>query len=219
MWNNTIKPRLLELAQNVGTQFKINWEEDFCYARSCASFVYQQWVRVERLVVPMRKHAFNLSGVSFVFVVGVYVFFPSIANADPFFELIHPDAETTELLVEAMQNETLAYGVLPVAETAAPRRSFTIPMTAYTSEVAQTDDTPCITASGLDVCERDVENVVAANFLPIGTQVRIPELFGDRVFYVEDRMNARYYYKMDVWMKDYDDAIDFGLQYATIETF
>ncbi len=219
MWNKTIKPLASKLTHRVVEQLNIYWEEDVCYMRTCTSVLLQQWVRVEHLVHPVRKHAFNLSGVSFVFVVGMYVCFPTIANADPFFELIHPDVETTVLLIEAMQNDTLAYGTLPVAENAAPRRSYTIPITAYTSDVAQTDDTPCITASGLDVCERDVENVVAANFLPIGTQVRIPELFGDQVFYVEDRMNARYYYKMDVWMKEYDEAKTFGVQYATIETF
>ncbi len=219
MWNKTFKTLAREYTHRLAEQLKIYWEEDMCYMRTCAGAVLGQWVRLERLVRPVRKHALNLSGVSFVLVVAVYICFPTVANADPFFELTHPDAETTALLVEAMQNDTLAYGSLPVAENATPRYSFTIPITAYTSDVAQTDDTPCITASGLDVCERNVENVVAANFLPMGTQVRIPELFGDRVFYVEDRMNARYYYKMDVWMKEYDEAKTFGLQYATIETF
>ncbi len=71
----------------------------------------------------------------------------------------------------------------------------------------------------MDVCAHGIENIVAANFLPIGTRVRIPELFGDRVFYVQDKMNARYYYKMDIWMKDYEQAKKFGVQYATVEIF
>jgi 3D (Asp-Asp-Asp) domain-containing protein len=60
---------------------------------------------------------------------------------------------------------------------------------------------------------------VAANFLPIGTRVRIPELYGSQVFYVEDRMNERYHYKMDIWMKEKAAAKQFGVKYTTIEVF
>ncbi len=92
-----------------------------------------------------------------------------------------------------------------------------ITMTAYTSEVAQCDASPCITANGFNVCKHGIEDTVAANFLPFGTQVRIPELFGDRVFTVRDRMNKRYQSRVDVWMIHKDNAIDFGVKYATIE--
>ncbi len=94
-------------------------------------------------------------------------------------------------------------------------------ITAYTSDVAQTDDSPCKTASGLDVCKRDIEDIVATNFnwLPFGTRVKIPELFGDRVFIVHDRMNRRYTQRLDVWMKSYDDAVKFGKQYAAVEIY
>jgi len=150
---------------------------------------------------------------------GISVFSPYAANADVATQGQKLDDATIALLIEAMQNETRAYGQLPVSADAKPRRLYTIPMTAYTSEVGQTDSTPCITASGLDVCERNTEDIVAANFLPLGTRVRIPELYGDRVFYVEDRMNKRYQYKMDFWMKEKQDAKQFGVQYATVEVF
>jgi 3D (Asp-Asp-Asp) domain-containing protein len=208
MWNNII------------TQLNILWEQDTLYVRTITEYGYLQWVKFERGLKPFNRHALNLSVLSFVFVVGAYIFFPSIANADPLQEQMHYDKETIDLIIASMQNESVVFGTLPEAKDASePRRTYTIPLTAYTSEVAQTDDTPCITASGLDVCERNIENVVAANFLPIGTRVRIPELFGDRVFYVEDRMNARYYYKMDVWMRDIHDARLFGVKYATVEVF
>lgn len=90
-------------------------------------------------------------------------------------------------------------------------------VTAYTSEVAQCDEAPCITANGFNVCTHNTEDVIAANFLPFGTKVRIPELFGDRVFTVQDRMNRRFPNHVDVWMKDYDDAIHFGTKPAKIE--
>lgn len=90
-------------------------------------------------------------------------------------------------------------------------------MTAYNSEVAQTDDTPCITANGFNVCEHGIEDTIAANFLPMGTKVRIPDLFGDRIFIVRDRMNARYPDRVDIWMKHRTDAINFGVKVAKIE--
>jgi 3D (Asp-Asp-Asp) domain-containing protein len=96
-------------------------------------------------------------------------------------------------------------------------KTYKIPVTAYTSTVEQCDSTPCITANGFDLCKNNQENVIAANFLPFGSRVRIPEVFGDRIFTVVDRMNARYYYRADVWMKNIEDAKHFGLIYAQIE--
>lgn len=95
--------------------------------------------------------------------------------------------------------------------------TYNIPITAYSSTPDQTDSTPCITANGYDLCEANEENIIAANFLPFGTKVRIPEYFGDRIFTVQDRMNARYYYKADIWMKTRQPAMEWGLVYATIE--
>lgn len=88
-----------------------------------------------------------------------------------------------------------------------------VPMTAYTSRPEETDSTPFITADGSHV--RD--GIVACNFLPFGTKVRIPSLFGDKVFEVHDRMNKRYPYKMDFWMEDLGEARQFGVRYAHIE--
>ena len=89
-------------------------------------------------------------------------------------------------------------------------------MTAYNSDPRQTDDTPCITANGFNVCEHGIEDTIAANFLKFGTKVQIPELFGDRIFVVRDRMNKRYPDRVDIWFKNYDDAIKFGIRVANI---
>lgn len=86
-------------------------------------------------------------------------------------------------------------------------------ITAYSSTPDQTDDTPFTTASGSHV--RD--GIVATNFLPFGTRVRIPGLFGEKVFVVEDRMHARMKNGMDVWMPTREQAITFGSAYADIE--
>ena len=200
-------------------KIKNAWEEDLYYSRSVTSFLYQQWVRFEMVFKPFRAKAQNVSIIAFIVVASSYVFFPRLANADMEMDNVGFNTETVSLIIASMQNATEETGRLPVSSDAPARRHYTIPMTAYTSEVGQTDSTPCITASGLDVCERGIENVVAANFLPLGTRVKIPELYGDRVFYVEDRMNARYHYKMDVWLQDLAQAKAFGVQYTTIEVF
>lgn len=89
--------------------------------------------------------------------------------------------------------------------------------TAYTSSVAETDSTPCITADGYNVCAANEENVIAANFLPFGTKVKIPDLYGDQEFIVHDRMNRRYSNRVDIWMKDRGEAIQFGKKQIKIE--
>jgi len=90
-------------------------------------------------------------------------------------------------------------------------------ITAYNSEVGQTDDDPCTTANGYNLCKNNKEDSIAANFLKFGTKVRIPELFGDKVFVVRDRMNSRHATRVDVWMKNHSDAMKFGIKTAKIE--
>jgi 3D (Asp-Asp-Asp) domain-containing protein len=87
-------------------------------------------------------------------------------------------------------------------------------ITAYSSTESQTDDTPFITASGSWV----KDGVVANNLLPFGTKIRIPELYGDKIFVVEDRMSRKKsYYHVDVWFSDYWQAKSFGAKNAIIE--
>ena len=88
-----------------------------------------------------------------------------------------------------------------------------VDMTAYTSSVEECDSTPFITADGT----RTEWGIVAANFLPFGTKIRIPEYFGDQVFVVHDRMNQRYYYRVDVWMQTKSEAFQFGKRKLKIE--
>lgn len=85
-------------------------------------------------------------------------------------------------------------------------------VTAYSSTPNQTDDTPFITASGHTVRN----GIVAANFLPFGTKVRIPKLFGDRVFTVDDRMHARKKNFVDIWMPTTQQAKNFGIHQTEI---
>jgi len=130
--------------------------------------------------------------------------------------LVIRSAEVVDTDSTVVKNNETVLLIEPVKE---PRvlKTYKLTITAYTSEKAQTDSTPCITANGYDLCEANEENVIAANFLPMGTKVRIPEHFGDRVFTVQDRMNARYKYRADVWMKELADARKWGAKYTVIE--
>lgn len=94
-----------------------------------------------------------------------------------------------------------------------PGTKFRVVATAYSSRASETDRTPCITASGLRVSE----DRIAANFLPIGTLLRIGEK--KKTYLVADRMNQRYNGKhiIDIWHPTTKAARLFGKQWLTIE--
>mgnify|MGYP001588342437 CR=1 FL=1 len=88
--------------------------------------------------------------------------------------------------------------------------------TAYSPTPAQTDSDPYIAASG----ETVYEGMIAANFLPFGTKVKIPKLFGEQIFIVKDRMNKRFNkavpLRIDIFFFDYKIAKNFGIKETEI---
>ncbi len=93
-------------------------------------------------------------------------------------------------------------------------KTINVVITAYSSTPDQTDDSPFITAS--NKCVRD--GIIANNMLPFGTKVRIPSLYGNKVFVVEDRMNQRMgNYRFDIWFPERSQAINFGVKSVEIE--
>ena len=92
-------------------------------------------------------------------------------------------------------------------------RSMHVTSTGYNSEVAQTDSSPFIAADGTHV----FDGMVAANFLPFGTKIKIPDYFGDKVFTVHDRMAKRFSDRVDVWFEHKPDAIQWGRRTVRIE--
>ena len=100
-----------------------------------------------------------------------------------------------------------------------PVKVINIPVTAYSSTVDQCDSTPCITANGFNLCKNNKQNVIATNFLPFGTKVRFPDYDPDTIYTVQDRMNARYYYRADIWMKTRQEAKLFGLKNLKMEIY
>ena len=88
-----------------------------------------------------------------------------------------------------------------------------VTVTAYSSTLDQTDSTPFITASGSYVGE----GTIACNFLRFGTRVRFPQLYGDKIFTVEDRMALKNGNKVDIWFDTRDQAKQFGVKTLKIE--
>lgn len=125
----------------------------------------------------------------------------------------------------AVAEDVAVANVFPVVEDREPARVIIAVMTAYSSEVAQTDATPCIPADWkYNLCENyekyGEQNTIAANFLPMGTKVRFPDLYGEKVFVVRDRMNARYGMgRGDIWMPTKAEAKQFGVKKVTMEIY
>lgn len=125
--------------------------------------------------------------------------------------------ETPETKIGPVCPVVSPYGTCPAPKvvskkTYASTGNKLVTITAYSSSVDETDASPFITASGAYV--RD--GIIAANFLKIGTQVKIPALYGDKIFVVEDRMAAYNYGKVDIWMPSKGEAIQFGVKRAEI---
>ena len=154
------------------------------------------------------------------------VFFRIVQNTSKIFvfSIIVWQWNFSGLTLAHLPSKELAFAPTAINKTETPKEEQyeiayrkVIPITAYSSTVDQCDSTPCITANGFNLCKHNQENVVAANFLPFNTKIRIPKHFGDRVFTVQDRMNARYYYRADLWMQTREKAKQWGIRNVEIE--
>ncbi len=105
--------------------------------------------------------------------------------------------------------------IFPDSPLREPRRLQKVVVTFYSSTIDQTDDTPFITANGTHVRY----GIVAANFLPFGTRIKLPDLFGGEVFVVHDRMNDRFSNRVDIWVATREEAIERGVYYTTVEVY
>lgn len=73
-------------------------------------------------------------------------------------------------------------------------RTYYVTVSGYNSEVAQTDDSPFITANGTHVRWGIVAaNIIDANGynIPFNTAIKIPSLYGDQIFIVTDRLDRK----------------------------
>jgi len=78
-------------------------------------------------------------------------------------------------------------------------------ITAYNAVPEQTDDEPCISASGLDVCNTN-KKICASNEFPFGTLL----LIENEIWEVQDRTHSRYSYRIDLLFSDYNEAMQWG---------
>lgn len=115
-------------------------------------------------------------------------------------------------IIQADTTGSQPQSTVPLPPAVSMATTKTVWVTAYTSAPDETSDHPLITASGGMVHD----GIVAANFLPFGTQIEIPSLFGGKVFTVEDRTNQKFSGRVDIWMPTVNQAIDFGIQHAEI---
>ena len=117
------------------------------------------------------------------------------------------DKATNEMVSAASASLAIAEMInvpstgFPESYKRAPRYTQTARISFYSSDIGQTDATPCIPADGSNLClmaEEGVVDGIAANFLRLGTVVQFPELeidginMGDHEYVVRDRMTPRY---------------------------
>lgn len=134
------------------------------------------------------------------------------------------NADLTNSKVQAKPATLIASGHLTICKLDSSSYDVvsTIKMviTAYTSTPSQTKSygSPFITASGAHVAD----GIIANNMLPFGTKVRIPQLYGNKVFTVEDRMNTKMgLYHVDIWFPGAENgrekALEFGKKITEIQ--
>ena len=122
------------------------------------------------------------------------------------------DNPETSIVIEAEQKPTKT----PEIKKTEIKKKLWVTATAYSSTPWQTDNTPCITSTGYNVCNK-TENIIAVSrdlvrSLGYHRQVMLPSLYGSEIFLIEDTMNARFVNRIDVHHGSTKDARDFGLK-------
>jgi len=132
------------------------------------------------------------------------------------------EAEIKEISHVQILEERLALlegnSFLPISNPSNPEfqlaQKIEVVITAYSSSPWETDGDPFITAAGTGVRE----GIVANNKYPFGTEIRIPEIYGEKIFVVEDRMSwKKGEYHIDIWFPSYWEALNFGAKRTYIE--
>jgi 3D (Asp-Asp-Asp) domain-containing protein len=144
---------------------------------------------------------------------GVMLFlFSSLGTAQ---EFVYPltEEKIVKSSIVLIQDSSVLANTTHFSEQGSQPKIINVVVTAYSSCPWETNEDPFTTASGQHV--RD--GIVAANFLPFGAQIRIPEVYGNRVFEVQDRMHPRKSYHVDIWFSSKEGAINFGAHYTYIE--
>ena len=136
----------------------------------------------------------------------------SVANANTYMTAA---SKAVDHIVEFHKNTNGTETKVPVEA----KKKILVMATAYSATPWQTDDSPCITATGHNLCEDTEKNIIAVSrdLLRTGAlryhqQIMLPDMFGDRIFYIEDTMNARFTNRIDVFHYSTKDAREFGFK-------
>lgn len=183
---------------------------------------------IERVILGIAKQGFLVVAIAGAV---IYPATPTVTKADMDVKLDGHAESTTQAVLISVPNLTIASDEPVSSEKLAPKKKvfvasfaksarpatvvdrMNLRITAYTSSPEETDSTPDITASG----SRTRDGVVATNLLPFGTRVRIPSLFGNKIFTVEDRMHPRMTNGLDVWVQTKVEAFRIGAQNLEVE--
>ena len=163
---------------------------------------------IKKITLSLKRVVFGFLMVAVLAIGGLELLIPQASKADFFLDnyayLTNLSISQDNTILSA-SNSTESYQV---------KRRVKMIITAYSSTPEETDDTPFITASGSTV----EDGIVANNLLPFGSKVRIPELYGDKVFTVQDRMNSKKGdYHLDIWFTNHSEAEKFGAELTYVE--
>jgi 3D (Asp-Asp-Asp) domain-containing protein len=125
----------------------------------------------------------------FFFIIFTYTFSPSYSE--------------TDIITDSQKNWLSSSKI---------KKFMILTVTGYSSSYDETDNDPFITAYNTLV--RD--GIAASNILPFGTKIKIPQLFGDKIFIIEDKMNPRFNENLDIWFKTKEEALKFGIHYNVL---
>ncbi len=92
---------------------------------------------------------------------------------------------------------------------AAEMQGVTATVTAYTSSVDETDDTPLVNAAGT---EPHTGSIACPIRYPFGTVVR----FEGNAYVCDDRMSSKYSDRFDIWVETKAEAFEFGIRNVII---
>lgn len=155
-----------------------------------------------------------------LFFIALFIFLPSPTSEAPVFIPNATSKNQPSLIINQekannIDNNALEIAIFNENEKNNHKVIKTLKMwvTAYSSSPEETDDTPFITATLTEV----QDGIIATNDLPFDTLIRIPEIFGDKIFIVKDRMHWSKEGIIDIWMPNKDKAINFGAHLTNIE--
>jgi 3D (Asp-Asp-Asp) domain-containing protein len=180
---------------------------------------------LERKIVLILSYRFNLPPWSAVnnILVATAVFLATIPGAvraqgvlasqiQADLEPTHPAMKSLSLAQDNQPNNALT---LPQSRIRPANQTKKLIVTFYSSTPDQTDDSPFITADGTTV----YDGLAAANFLAFGTKIKLPNIFGDKIFVVHDRMHSRFSKRIDIWVPTREEAIERGAKYTVVEIY